>query len=58
MVLSSGLVAGGVEIGTRQVDLMGRTSVLVFELLEKAWARLGCTLVDMKVEFGVNTEGI
>lgn len=36
---------------------MERLSVLVFELLERAWSRLDCTLVDMKVEFGVTPSG-
>ena len=29
----------------------------VFLLLEQAWDNLGCQLVDMKIEFGINPEG-
>jgi phosphoribosylaminoimidazole carboxylase/phosphoribosylaminoimidazole-succinocarboxamide synthase len=38
------------------VDILARTTLTVFEILERAWARLDCQLVDMKIEFGVDTE--
>ncbi|XP_018588670.1 bifunctional phosphoribosylaminoimidazole carboxylase/phosphoribosylaminoimidazole succinocarboxamide synthetase isoform X2 [Scleropages formosus] len=44
----------GLAIGRCEVDIMNRSTVAVFEILEKAWATQNCTLVDMKVEFGVN----
>lgn len=45
---------GGVLIGEREIDLMSRATVTIFEVLERAWATLGCSLIDMKVEFGVD----
>ncbi|KAH7719636.1 multifunctional protein ADE2 [Aphelenchoides avenae] len=36
---------------------MKRQTAVVFRLLEHAWQREGCVLVDLKIEFGVNTKG-
>lgn len=36
---------------------MRRNSVLIFEILEKAWATRNCSLIDMKIEFGVDGSG-
>ncbi|CAH1270671.1 PAICS [Branchiostoma lanceolatum] len=51
------LEAGGRVIGRDEVEVMSRTTVAVFEILEKAWSTQNCTLVDMKIEFGINTKG-
>lgn len=55
-LISSGLVVSGVTIGQREVQLMSDVTVVVFEVLERAWASRLCTLVDMKIEFGVDVE--
>uniref|UniRef100_G1KIB3 PurE domain-containing protein n=1 Tax=Anolis carolinensis TaxID=28377 RepID=G1KIB3_ANOCA len=44
----------GLEIGRTEVDIMAQSTRAIFEILEKAWQPLNCTLVDMKVEFGVS----
>lgn len=36
---------------------MRETSVVIFEILEKAWATRNCALIDMKIEFGIDTNG-
>ncbi|CAG5127727.1 unnamed protein product [Candidula unifasciata] len=44
---------GGVLIGRSELEIMEKMTVVVFEILERAWASLDCSLIDMKVEFGV-----
>ncbi|XP_072920713.1 multifunctional protein ADE2-like [Hemitrygon akajei] len=52
-VIEAHFNCGGLQIERCEVDIMNRTTLAVFEILEKAWATQDCTLVDMKVEFGV-----
>ena len=44
-------------IGKDEFDIMQRTALVVFEVLERAWATRDCALIDMKIEFGVNING-
>lgn len=45
-----------ITIGATEVDILSKTSVCIFEILERAWASLDCALIDMKIEFGVDVE--
>lgn len=51
--LAANITVGGVLIGRDELDIMSRTTVTVFEILERSWASLDCSLIDMKIEFGV-----
>ncbi|KAM9237580.1 bifunctional phosphoribosylaminoimidazole carboxylase/phosphoribosylaminoimidazole succinocarboxamide synthetase [Dugong dugon] len=44
----------GLVIGQTEVDIMSHATQTVFEILEKSWLLQNCTLVDMKIEFGVD----
>lgn len=55
-LLMAELKAGGVKIGADEYNILAQIAVTVFEILEKSWASLDCSLVDMKVEFGVSLE--
>nr|XP_055241024.1 bifunctional phosphoribosylaminoimidazole carboxylase/phosphoribosylaminoimidazole succinocarboxamide synthetase isoform X2 [Gorilla gorilla gorilla] len=44
----------GLVIGQTEVDIMSHATQAVFEILEKSWLPQNCTLVDMKIEFGVD----
>lgn len=48
------MTIGGLLIGEREIELMSRATITIFEVLERAWTSLGCSLIDMKVEFGVD----
>lgn len=53
-IVAAEMKCGGVTIRSHHLDEMSRMTTVIFEILERAWASLGCTLVDMKIEFGVN----
>ncbi|XP_069487710.1 bifunctional phosphoribosylaminoimidazole carboxylase/phosphoribosylaminoimidazole succinocarboxamide synthetase isoform X6 [Ambystoma mexicanum] len=53
-LIEAKFVCAGLEIGQAEVDIMNRSTLAVFEILEKAWSTQECTLVDMKIEFGVD----
>ncbi|XP_042339014.1 multifunctional protein ADE2 [Plectropomus leopardus] len=55
-LLEAKFCLAGLPIGQCEVDIMNRSTVAIFEILEKAWATQNCTLVDMKIEFGVNVK--
>lgn len=56
-LISAGFQFRGVKITKDEVEIMKRTALVVFEILEKAWATRNCALIDMKIEFGVDTDG-
>ncbi|KAL6734724.1 hypothetical protein Aduo_005232 [Ancylostoma duodenale] len=47
----------GVKIGKSEISLMKRMTSVIFRALEKAWSKADCVLIDMKVEYGVTTDG-
>lgn len=51
------LKAGAVTLTRHEIEVIRRTSRAVFEILEKAWASVNCSLIDMKIEFGVTESG-
>lgn len=44
----------GLVIGQTEVDIMSHATQAIFEILERSWLPQNCTLVDMKIEFGVD----
>lgn len=55
-MLAAEFEIAGQVIGQVEVDIMKQMALTVFEVLEKIWAKLGCALVDMKIEFGVDVQ--
>lgn len=55
--MSANFKVNGLVIGQDEVDIMRRITVVVFEVLEKAWTTRNCALIDMKIEFGVDAKG-
>ncbi|XP_045520687.1 multifunctional protein ADE2 [Pieris brassicae] len=56
-IVSAKFNFNGLLIGQNEVDYMRQVTILVFEILEKAWALRDCALIDMKIEFGVDSDG-
>lgn len=56
-IISASFKMGGLEITKNEVDIMKRIALVVFEVLERAWAVCDSALIDMKIEFGVDSEG-
>ncbi|KAK9498763.1 hypothetical protein O3M35_003326 [Rhynocoris fuscipes] len=56
-IIAANFKLNGLTITRHEVDIMRRTSIAVFEVLEKAWASRNCALIDMKIEFGVDSNG-
>ena len=44
------------KIGQHELDIISKTTVGVFEIVERAWSTQDCSLIDMKIEFGVDLE--
>lgn len=53
----AGFELGGRKIGKPEIRFMKRLTSLIFKVLERCWCMHQCTLVDLKVEYGVTTEG-
>ncbi|KAG8453770.1 hypothetical protein GDO86_000409 [Hymenochirus boettgeri] len=48
------LRCAGLVIGKLEIDIMIRSTVAIFEILEKNWLAQDCTLVYIKIKFGVD----
>lgn len=55
--MSAAFEFNGRKIGKHEFSWMRRSTSTIFRILERAWHRQGCVLVDMKIEFGVTTDG-
>ena len=50
------LEVGGKVIGADEYQMLAQSTVTIFEILEKSWSSLDCSLIDMKIEFGVRPD--
>lgn len=55
-IVTAGIDCAGVVIKQYELDIIGKMATCIFEILEKAWSLLNCSLIDMKIEFGVDCE--
>jgi len=53
-ILLMGIQCGKQVLNEKHLQIMSEMAVTVFEILERAWAQQDCSLVDMKVEFGLS----
>ncbi|CAJ0954775.1 unnamed protein product [Ranitomeya imitator] len=53
-LIAANLNCAGLVIGQAEVDIMNHSTAAIFEIVEKTWSTQDCTLVDMKIEFGVD----
>nr|BAE93515.1 hypothetical protein similar to phosphoribosylaminoimidazole carboxylase [Enchytraeus japonensis] len=53
-ILEAQMNCAGVTIGQTELDIMSKTTVAVFEILERLWKTRDCALIDMKIEFGID----
>ncbi|XP_072748373.1 bifunctional phosphoribosylaminoimidazole carboxylase/phosphoribosylaminoimidazole succinocarboxamide synthetase [Anoplolepis gracilipes] len=56
-IISAGFEIGGIKITKDEVDIMKRMTLVVFEILERAWTVRDSALIDMKIEFGIDSDG-
>ncbi|XP_049565264.1 bifunctional phosphoribosylaminoimidazole carboxylase/phosphoribosylaminoimidazole succinocarboxamide synthetase isoform X1 [Orcinus orca] len=53
-LIAANFCFAGLVIGQTEVDIISHATQAIFEILEKSWLPQNCTLVDMKIEFGVD----
>ncbi|WKX96894.1 hypothetical protein Q1695_012943 [Nippostrongylus brasiliensis] len=53
----AGFEYNGIKIGKSEINVMKRMTSVIFKALERCWSRHNCALIDMKVEYGITTNG-